>query len=928
MPAPAPTRKSKDAAPQDGRGNIVRSANGGDAAPAAGALPAGISAGPAMGGVAEYRLANGLKVLLIEDHSEPQIVTNIVYLVGSRNEGYGEAGMAHLLEHMLFKGTPEHREIKKEATDRGAIWNGGTYFDRTNYHLTFESTRENLDWALELEADRMVNSTILRSDLDAEMSVVRNEFERGENSPGGVLRQRVAHAAYEWHNYGRTVIGSRSDIENVPIERLQAFYRTYYQPDNAVLVIAGDFSPADALAMTAARFGAIPKPARVLPRTYTRDEPQDGEREVTLRRTGDNLDLDMLYHAPPGTDPGYAAVDMLAFILGDTPTGRLHKVLVEGKLATSVGGYDQMLRETGAMEFSASAPKEYPIAPLRAAMLKTIEGLASDPIRPEEVERAKRRTLTMMDMTLTKTHDFALGITESIALGDWRYFFRYRDYVANVTADDVNRAARTYLIASNRTIGEFIPQAATPPRATIPEPPNLEVALKDYVGPPGIDAGEAFDLSPANIESRTTRFTLANGMKVAFLQKKSRGGMVSAQISFQFGTEETKFGRASACGYAGGMLMRGTRTKNRDQIRNAITELRAKLSVGGGGASVEVPNTTLEPSLALIAEILTQPRFDAAEFDQMKRAAIAGIESSRSDPGSLSNLALSRHINPYPRGHWSYTPTLDEQLEDTRKTTLEDVRRCYSDFYGLSHAEMAVVGDFDPVTLQPLLEKLFGKWASPKPYVRIPARARPGPPLDEEIATPDKANAVLRGEAVLDIRDDDPDYAPLVLANYLFGGSIDARLAKRIREKDGLSYSTGSSLSVSAIDHFGQWRMVAICAPQNKARVEADFREELERARRDGFSADEVARAKSTLMQLRKLARASDMGLANKLNDDLYYKRTYAWDSAFEQKMLAASVQEVNAAFIKYIEPGRISLVRAGDFRDTAAPPIKQAATP
>ena len=878
-------------------------------------LPAGVTAGPAMGGVAEYRLANGLKVLLIEDHSQPLITTDVVYLVGSRNEGYGEAGMAQLLEHMVFRGTPGHREIKSEFTSRGVSWNGYTRYDCTNYYLTFDSSLKNLAWALELEADRMVNSFISRADLDSEMTVVRNEFEVGENNPSRVLQQRVAHAAFDWHNYGRSIIGNRSDIENVPIERLQAFYRTYYQPDNAVLVIAGDFNASEALGLIAAHFGAIPKPARVLPRTYTYDAAQDGEREVMLRRKGENQMIHLFYHAPAGTDPSYAAVDLLTFILSDTPTGRLHKALVETKIATSVGGNDFQLTETGGMGFSATAPKDYPTAGIRAAMLKTIEGLEGDPIRADEVERAKRRTLTQMDLALTKTHEFATGLASWIALGDWRYFFRYRDYIYAVTADDVNRAAKAYLIPSNRTIGQFLPAEQTPQRASIPPMPDVVAALKNYSGPAGIGSGESFELTPANIESRTTRFTLPDGMKVAFLPKKSRGGMVSLSLSFQYGTEESKFGRNVACNYAGSMLMRGTRDKTREEVRNEITRLRANLSAGGSGAGVEVPNTSLEPSLKLIAEILRQPRFDAAEFEQLKRASIAGIESARGDPGSLSSLALSRHVNPYPRGHWAYSPTLDEQLADARDVTLEDAKRCYADFYGLSHAQLAVVGDFDPAQLRPVIETMFGHWQSPKPYTRIPARTRPGPPLSDTIATPDKASAYLRGSLVLEIRDDDPDYPPLVLANYLFGGSIDARLAKRIREKDGLSYSTGSGLSVSPQDRYGMWTMSAIYAPQNRARVETAFREELERARKEGFSADEVARAKQALMQKFKLSRASDAGLAGKLSYDLYLGRTYAWDAQFEQRLLAATPAQVNAAFAKYIDEARINLVRAGDFR-------------
>ncbi|HEX4326663.1 MAG TPA: pitrilysin family protein [Burkholderiales bacterium] len=885
------------------------------AAAAAVALPAGVSAGPAMGGAAEYRLANGMRFVLLEDRSQPLVTTNVVYLVGSRNEGYGEAGMAHLLEHMLFKGTPKHPEIKAEFTSRGARWNGTTSYDRTNYFLTFDSSRENLTWALALEADRMINSTVSRADLDSEMTVVRNEFEIGENSPDRVLAQRVAHAAFEWHNYGRAIIGARSDIENVPIERLQAFYHRYYQPDNAVMVIAGDFDSAEVLKLIAADFGAIAKPTRVLPRTYTYDSPQDGEREVFLRRKGDSQSFMAIYHAPAGTDPGYAAIDMLAFILGDTPTGRLHKALVETKLATSVSGWDRQLRENGAMQFSASAPKEAPAAPIRKAMLETIEGLAKDPIRADEVERAKQRALTQMDMLLTKTHEFATSLTDWIAIGDWRYFFRYRDSVYNLTVDDVNQAARTYLIPSNRTFGEFIPADQTPQRAAIPPAPDPQVALQNYAGPPGIGSGEAFELTPANIDARTQRFTLSNGLQVALLPKKSRGGMVSAQISFQFGTEQSKFGRGPACGYAGNMLMRGTVTKTREQIRNEITRLRANLSVGGGGASLEVPSTTLEASLTLIADILQHPRFDAAEFEQLRRASIAGIESARSEPGPLSGLALARYLNPYPRGHWAYSPTLDEQLEDARGVGLDDVKRCFNDFYGLSNAQLAVVGDFDAAVLKPVLETLFGTWQSKQPYERIPNRARQAAPMDETIATPDKANAILRGNEVFDMRDDDPAYPALVLANYLFGGSIDARLAKRIREKDGLSYSTGSSISVAPLDRYGSWSMSALFAPQNRVRVETAFREELERARRDGFSAEEVARAKQAMMQQRKLSRASDLGLAGKLTTDLYLHRTYDWEAQFEKNLLALTPEQVNAAFVKYIDPAKINLVRAGDFK-------------
>jgi zinc protease len=260
-------------------------------------------------GITEYRLDNGLRVLLFPDPSKPQITVNITYMVGSRHEGYGETGMAHLLEHLLFKGTPDHSDIMQELTERGAQPNGTTSFDRTNYFEIFPASGDNLEWALDHEADRMVNSFVAQADLASEMTVVRNEMESGENSPLGILVERTMSTGYLWHNYGKSTIGARSDVEGVPIERLQAFYRKYYQPDNAMLVVAGNFDGDEALELITEKFGSIPRPERngdsVLYPTYTDEPTQDGERTVTLRRVGDVQYITQMYHVPPGSHPSY-----------------------------------------------------------------------------------------------------------------------------------------------------------------------------------------------------------------------------------------------------------------------------------------------------------------------------------------------------------------------------------------------------------------------------------------------------------------------------------------------------------------------------------------------------------------------------------------------------------------------------------------------
>src|SRR5271154_1708456 len=254
-------------------------------------LPQGVTKQASLGGITEYDYPNGLRVLLFPDPSSPKLTVNMTYLVGSRFEGYGETGMAHLLEHMKFILTTSGRSIKKELTDHGAQWNGTTDYDRTNYFETVTASDENLKWALGLEADRMVNMRMEKALLDTEMTVVRNEFESGENSAQNILEERVVATAYLWHNYGKSVIGSRADIERVPIDRLAAFYRKYYQPDNAVLVIAGQFDATKALDMVADTIGTIPRPTRQLEEPYTVEPVQDGERSVELRRVGSNQAL-------------------------------------------------------------------------------------------------------------------------------------------------------------------------------------------------------------------------------------------------------------------------------------------------------------------------------------------------------------------------------------------------------------------------------------------------------------------------------------------------------------------------------------------------------------------------------------------------------------------------------------------------------------
>lgn len=881
-------------------------------------LPPGVTRVTSVEGITEYRLGNGLEVLLFPDASKPTVTVNITYLVGSRNENYGETGMAHLLEHLMFKGSKKHPNVPQELTEHGARPNGSTWLDRTNYFETFQASAPNLNWALDLESDRMVNSFIARKDLDSEMTVVRNEFESGENSPSRILTERAISAAFLWHSYGKSTIGARSDIENVPIDHLQAFWRTYYQPDNAVLLVAGKFAEGDTLAKIQAKFGAIPRPTRVLPKTYTEEPTQDGERSVTLQRVGDVQALCAVYHVPAGSHPDFAAINVLTQILGDTPSGRLYKALVATKQATDVNAYGYQLREPGIVVLSAQVPKDQSLETARATLLSVAGSLAEHPATDEEVERARAQILKQIELSLNSADDIGLAMSEWIAQGDWRLFFLSRDQTRDVTKQDVQRVALAYLKPSNRTVGMFIP-TEKPDRAVIPPAPNIALMLKNYKGSAVVAAGEAFDPSPANIDART-QLAQAGGIRLSLLPKKSRGGSVVATLSLRFGNEKDLFNRATAGRLAGQMLLLGTTTRTRQQIQDAFDKIKANVSVYGSpmGATATIQTTreNLPATLRIVADALRAPSFPASEFEQLKQRQITGFEQNKSDPGAVAFKAVQRHLSPYPRGDVRYVDTLEEEIADTKAASLDEVKKFYTDFYGASSGDLAVVGDFDAKEVETLTAELFGDWKSRAVYTRIPQVYQNLKATKDVFETPDKANAFFIATLPMKMRDDNADYPALVLSNYMLGGGfLNSRLATRIRQKEGLSYGIGSDISVSPNDEYAVFFTYAICAPQNASRVEAAFHEEIAKVVKEGFTPEEIVKAKQGYLQQLQVSRAQDGELANKLGSYRYLNRKLAFDAEVEKKISALTPAQINAALRAYLKPNDIAIVKSGDFK-------------
>lgn len=873
-------------------------------------------------GITEYQLKNGLKVLLFPDNSSQTITVNITYKVGSRHEGYGEKGMAHLLEHLVFKGTPNHPNIPEELTNHGARPNGTTWYDRTNYFETFNATDENLEWALDLEADRMVNSYIAKKDLDSEFSVVRNEFESGENSPSRVLMQNVISSAFLWHNYGQSTIGNRSDIERVPIENLKAFYKKYYRPDNAVLMVTGKFDTPKTLKLIEKKFGVIKNPATKLPNLFTEEPPQDGEKWVNLSRTGDLQIVSALYHTPAGSHPDYASLAIVEQVLTSAPSGRLYKALVESKKASSAWSMSPFTKEPSFLYINVDVPSEKSLEDAQKTLRKVLDDLKANPITEDELNRAKGNIAKQIDQLTRNSGYLATYMSEFIGAGDWRLSFIHRDRVENATLEQVNNAAKKYLIPTNRTMGQFMP-TKTPERVTIEHTKGVDELVKNYKGKKGLEAGEAFDVAHDNIQKRLENGKLKNGIKYGFIKKNNRGKTVNLNFAMRNGNVKDLMNKGSVPSFTAAMLNKGTSSKNRQQIKDELNKLKSSISFRGSNGKVFANVTSTEenlmPSLKLMVDMLKNPVFDKEELEKLKTQRLASYEMQKSEPSFLASMRLSEINQKYPKGHPMYSMSLEESIADIKGVTVDKLKAYYKDYYGISNnASIVAIGNIDSQKLKDFFETSFTGYTSKLPFTQISNPHSLNKTANEKINTPDKKNAFTTGVLNFKLNEQDEDYAAMQIAGAIFGGGfLNSRVATRLRQKDGVSYGAGAGVGVDSDkkDSNSSMYIYAIYNPTNYDKVQLGFKEELDRFIKDGITQEELDNAVKGWVQAQNLSRAKDGELSSVINNNIFYSRDMSFQKNIEKNIKGLTVAKVNKAIKKHFKPlDKWTVISAGDF--------------
>ena len=869
------------------------------------------------GGIKEYTMtSNGLRVLLKQDNTAPVATFMVTYEVGSRNEAIGYTGSTHLLEHLMFKGsrkfnTKKGNSVFQTLQSLGARMNATTWLDRTNYFAVLPS--EHLETLIEIEADRMRNAYIKEEDRQSEMTVVRNEFERGQNSPSGVLDENIWATAYQAHPYHHSTIGWKEDIENVSIERLREFYDTFYWPNNATAIAIGDFTEKEALSMIKKHFGKIRKSTKPIPEVYTAEPKQEGIRTITLKRAGQQGIVGVAHKTPAATHPDAPAFMVLSSILSSGKNSRFYKNITDKGLTTSVYIWDSLFRDPGLFTVYANLSPDVDHKTVEKAVVDEYEKIKKDGVSDEEVKNAQTQLIASMKFRQDGSYAIASGLNEAIASGDWTLYTTYDEKIGAVTKEDVQRIVKEYFKEDLSTIGYFIPLGAGGQNKKLAtSAKDLEkMKLKHYSEEEELLSSKVVDSEPVE---GIRLLTLKRGSGVVTLTGSMLGGDIYAS------------GNARTADMVAAMLDQGTTNMTKFEISAKLESAGARLGFFNGQARVGFSGKFLSEDTKmvfdLLADQLKNPLFAEEDLNKVKKRQVANYKRSKeSTRGNATNNMLKAF---YGTGHQNSPTDPDKAIEEIKKITPKNLKDFHLKNYGAGTMVIVAVGDVDHNSLEGLIKEGFGGWKK-SPLKEKKETGTANKASDKVYVTmQDKTSTDFLVGTALGIDRYHPDYLPLYVATHTLGGNFSARLMQTVRVKEGLTYGINSSMRGFGNGNDGYWMVGGTFSPKLLSKGESSTLREIKKWAEEGITQKELDITKSTLTGGFQVGFDSTGGLAGGILDAIIVHGDLTYLDSYPERIKAITLDEANTAISKYIFFDDLYQVAAGTIDEDGNPIEKE----
>ncbi|HEV7240838.1 MAG TPA: pitrilysin family protein [Thermoanaerobaculia bacterium] len=886
------------------------------------ALPPNVEKIDSFRGIDQYRLkSNGMTILLVPDHTSPVFTFMVVYHVGSRNEAPGNTGSAHLLEHMIFnkstenfgkaKGHKTFQEVLYEAGADFSSTNMTTWYDRMNGYSTLPSDK--LELAMKIEADRLGRGLILDSERQSEMSVVRNEYEIGENNPWQALWKATVAVSIQAHPYHWNTIGYRSDIEGVTTEKLREHYKNFFHPNNAEALLVGDFDTEKALALFDREFSAFPKSTKPIPQVITVEPPQEGERRAIVQRPS-TVGMVMIGWMRPGAlDPDFIPLEVLTSILADGVNSRLYRALVEQGLATNVQANNFTLRDPYPLLVDATLAQGKTHDEVEKAIKAAVAELVEKGVTEEEVKRAQQQIEVAVIRSRDGTYNFASNMGESIASTNWKWFLTYIDNVKAVTAADVKRAAATHLVPHRATVGWFVP-GEKPGGAGVP-PAQQAAQQTPQATQPGQDA-RAPKRAAGSFAQRTTRKVLKNGIILDVVENHSVPTVAIRGLAFA-GDTAVPAGKPAIAALTAKMLQRGTKSRTKEQIGALLDDVGATRFYTANITETAINANGMSRDLPLLVDILADemknPAFNADELAKAKKELENDYLQAADNTFGRAFERLTQLV--YRDGHPYYGAGKDKLVASVNAATADDLRAFHRARYNGAGMILAIVGDVDTAKTIALVEKHLGDIAKGEriSYASVARTTAGDKGAREAVTMRGKANMNIVMGASSGLRRTDPDYEAAIIGNAALGqNSLSSRIGKRVRDTEGLSYNLSSRYGITdEVD--GMWYVNVNVAPQNLAKAMKSTIEEIVKFGQEGVSEAEVEAQKSFFAGNYQVGLGSNAGIASALVTAEKFGFGPKYLDEFPARIKAVTREQVNVATKKHFFPDKLHVIVAGD---------------
>lgn len=899
-----------------------------------------------LGGIEEYLYQpNGMSVLLLQDNASPVATVQIVYRVGSKHEVLGNTGSTHLLEHLMFKGTPTFNKkngstITDVLQNTGAQLNATTWYDRTNYYETLPSDK--IELALQIEADRMRNSLLLKEDKDAEMTVVRNEFERGENDPNSLLDKEIWAAAYIAHPYHHSTIGWKSDIEKAPNEVLKNFYNTYYWPDNATLTIIGDFRKENVFELIEKYFGKITKAPHVMPQPYTEEPEQYGARKIIVRKPGELGVINKAYKIPGALHEDLPALNILAEIIGSGSSAILNKTFVDTGMGIYTYAGASNFKEVGLFTIGVGFPMTSKHEDVDARIGEVISKIQKDGVTQDEVSRVVANISAQTVLRRDGSGTIASELNECIASGDWTDYVTGIDRLKKVTPADVLRVANKYLIEDQSTTGYFIPKQAGAQGQGNNQAQHF-VNKKEpffYRHPEGEHDHKETPTAAAYDKNNTAKLisfeeeTVIEKTASAFKREKVAGidvvsvktsakdfVTVAASISLGNYASETKNEMIPVLTAA--MLSKGTTLNDKFKFSEKLQKLGVAINVSASAFKVNIGFKCLKKDLdqvvTLLAEELRSPLFDSKEFENLKQQYIGNVQQELNDPGTRGEIALSQAV--YPKTNPNYSLSVEENIENIKKATLEEVKAFHKKYFGPASMRLVIVGDTEGANLNASLKKSFKNWNGGVSEKLKFAEASKATAKTEVVTIAEKPSAELYIGQFTGLKRADADYIPFYIGNYTLGAGFAGRLMQTVRDNDGLTYNISSGIGGN-IETGGYWFVNASFNPELFQKGLDATMVQVDKWVKNGITAEELQNKKTNLIGSFKVGMSTTNGMARTILGFMERGLEPNYIDQYPKDIEKATLQQVNDAIKKYIQLDKMVIIKSGSL-DKDGKPLK-----